>query len=417
VLKLLGKVEQGDAMAWTSLVARASFLGFVVLTPQWAVCGAKAADAKFAIVSGGTLPRLGLNDEIQIRIIDGPTIQTNKVQLRLDGWTLGVEPRLLSPVKGEPILIFKLLRTDTNRPMWAQFLGSPFSKSLSAKNLVAVGVELDGKAAEARTPPQPDEAPEPKLDLIPYNPVLMIVGLFAAVAALVIAAWWSATTPMIRDGLVIPQIRLCDRPYSLGRTQMAFWSSLVLTSFLFILVVTQDMNSITAETFVLIGLSASTALGAIAIDQSKNDAATRVQQALDSMGIKTSTNVDDLYVQAGRDGTVVARNTVPGANIPQGLRAGLAAKANPTVNELLDEYRLQVKSYVSDGFLKDIVNDVNGPTIHRWQILIWTIILGAIYIWRIYSNIETPTFGANLLALMGISAGTYLGFKIPEKQA
>jgi hypothetical protein len=28
-----------------------------------------------------------------------------------------------------------------------------------------------------------------------------------------------------------------------------------------------------------------------------------------------------------------------------------------------------------------------------------------------------PEFGATLLALMGISAGTYLGFKIPEKQA
>ena len=67
--------------------------------------------------------------------------------------------------------------------------------------------------------------------------------------------------------------------------------------------------------------------------------------------------------------------------------------------------------------MRDLVNDVNGPTIHRWQILIWTLVFGGIYAYSVYANLVTPNFSDNLLALMGISGATYIGFKIPEKQS
>ena len=41
--------------------------------------------------------------------------------------------------------------------------------------------------------------------------------------------------------------------------------------------------------------------------------------------------------------------------------------------------------------------------------------LGAVFVWSVYRNISMPEFDASLLTLMGISSGTYVGFKFPEK--
>ena len=56
-----------------------------------------------------------------------------------------------------------------------------------------------------------------------------------------------------------------------------------------------------------------------------------------------------------------------------------------------------------------------GISIHRFQMFAWTLILGVIFIGSVYKNLEMPQFSATLLGLMGISSGTYLGFKVPEK--
>jgi hypothetical protein len=35
----------------------------------------------------------------------------------------------------------------------------------------------------------------------------------------------------------------------------------------------------------------------------------------------------------------------------------------------------------------------------------------------VYKDLAMPEFSATLLGLMGLSSGTYLGFKVPEKKA
>src|SRR5262249_53411645 len=151
------------------------------------------------------------------------------------------------------------------------------------------------------------------------------------------------------------------RPYSLGRFQMATWFCLILTSFLFIFVVTWDLNSITAESFILMGISGATALAAVAIDQSKDGPSGQAQKALDAMGLKTRAEVDKLYEKDVKL-TDKASTKIPGANVP--------GKPDPTIGELRTEYENQTRDFRSMNVLKDLVNDVNGPTIHRWQILI-----------------------------------------------
>jgi len=65
-------------------------------------------------------------------------------------------------------------------------------------------------------------------------------------------------------------------------------------------------------------------------------------------------------------------------------------------------------------FLEDILQDADGYTVARLQIFIWTLVMAGIFISNVYSKLAMPEFGGTLLALMGISSGTYLGFKIPE---
>ena len=71
----------------------------------------------------------------------------------------------------------------------------------------------------------------------------------------------------------------------------------------------------------------------------------------------------------------------------------------------------------SQGFLTDVLSDAtDGISIHRFQMFAWTIILGVIFISSVYKELAMPEFSVTLLGLMGISSGTYLGFKFPEKK-
>ncbi len=70
----------------------------------------------------------------------------------------------------------------------------------------------------------------------------------------------------------------------------------------------------------------------------------------------------------------------------------------------------------SAGFLRDILSDGSGYSFHRFQIFAWTIVLGVIFISSVYNGLTMPEFSATLLGLMGISSGTYIGFKFPEQR-
>jgi hypothetical protein len=69
---------------------------------------------------------------------------------------------------------------------------------------------------------------------------------------------------------------------------------------------------------------------------------------------------------------------------------------------------------VSDAirqFLLDLLRERNAVDFHRFQMMTGTVILGVIFIFGVFQQLAMPKFDATLLALMGISSGTYLGFK------
>ena len=153
------------------------------------------------------------------------------------------------------------------------------------------------------------------------------------------------------------------KSYSLSRSQAAWWFFIVLASYLFIGIITGDFStSITGTVLVLIGISAGTMLGSTAID-ANNSAKTAAQPA---------------------DG--------------QPDQPAQAAQTESTTGH----------------WWLDILSDKYGVSFHRFQIAVWTLVLGIIFGVQVYKVLAMPQFNETLLGLMGISAGTYLGLKINE---
>jgi hypothetical protein len=70
---------------------------------------------------------------------------------------------------------------------------------------------------------------------------------------------------------------------------------------------------------------------------------------------------------------------------------------------------------VSQGFSVDILPDGSGISFPRFQIVVRTIVLAVIFIRKVYQDLTMRDFDSTLLGLIGISSGTYLGFKFLEK--
>ena len=179
-----------------------------------------------------------------------------------------------------------------------------------------------------------------------------------------------------------------DSPYSLAFTQIAFWFFLVLFSYVFIWLTSGDWNCIPDSVLVLLGIATGTLLGARVIDDNK----------LTSF----QTKADELQNQV----TLLQAQAKPLEDQIAQLQAQI---------KIVSDAKTRLLSLKSAGFLNDILNDVNGPSIHRLQMMVWTLVFGFIFCSKVYQDLAMPDFSPTQLALIGISSGTYLGFKLPEK--
>src|SRR6185436_14946876 len=105
--------------------------------------------------------------------------------------------------------------------------------------------------------------------------------------------------------------------------------------------------------------------------------------------------------------------------IVQGNLSALEAKKQEIerVNENLALLRRQIDFFCIPAwrrFLDDLLTENEGISFHKFQIFVWTLILGAIFVFEVLNKLAIPEFNATLLAIMGISGGTYVGFKLPS---
>ena len=156
--------------------------------------------------------------------------------------------------------------------------------------------------------------------------------------------------------------RKVRRPYSLAQVQMAWWTAIVFGSYVYLALKTGSINGILNDTaLILLGIGTGTALGAAMVDQTK-----------------------------------AAQNA--GDQPPSDAAA-------------------------SQGLFDDLLTDCSGVTLHRFQVMVWTLLLGLLFVWQVArgaggaGGLAMPDIDPRALGLLGISGGTYLGFKIPEQQA
>lgn len=141
--------------------------------------------------------------------------------------------------------------------------------------------------------------------------------------------------------------------FSLGRTQLGIWTVIVFCSYVYLLgVIDPDQIKFTESVVVLLGISIGTTV--VGRSMEKNPANALIKNMSDSGGC-------------------------------------------------------------SKGFLIDILSDANGVSVHRFQQVLFTVLLIYVFIDSLVTSKNFPDLDSYLLVLSGVSSGGYLGVKMSEK--
>ncbi len=186
-----------------------------------------------------------------------------------------------------------------------------------------------------------------------------LVALFAFIAIRL-----AITTNIIRDISVIKPPE--PKPYSFGRTQLLFWTLIILSCFIFNAIITGDLPKLNSTDLMLLGISLGTTTSAAMID------------------------TNDIKRDQGRATGVVSANTRHQDRFP------------------------------GKDFFTDILSDQeDNISIHRFQTLVFNIVIGVLYVSKFVGEHGKvlPDFTADsnyLLALLGISNTGYVALKAGE---
>jgi hypothetical protein len=304
-------------------------------------------------------------------------------------------------------LHFHLEITPENKEVWTDLLGTPEG----ARRPVTFSIGLENQSPFDSVFDQNHTLP-----LTVISPVYGVIALVVVLITFILLIWLARTTNLIRQPGVCP-VPGKLRPYNLGRTQMAFWFFLVYASYMTIWLITDALDTITPSLLGLMGISAGTALGEAMIDSGKVNAQDEQLQSLTAEKQSLEQTIPELQSQVAE---LNARTTLTPEDTSNrdSLNKQLQDKRTrlAEINQQIQALAPSDTAGVSKGFLRDILADSSGYSFHRFQIFAWTIVLGIIFISSVYNNLTMPEFSATLLGLMGISSGTYIGFKFPENK-
>jgi hypothetical protein len=196
------------------------------------------------------------------------------------------------------------------------------------------------------------------------------------------------------------------RPYSLARAQMAFWFLAIILASLFLWLATGTWHILNETCLWLIGIGSGTALGSAIISESdpkkeeskKNPFARDRRESLDEFKARLDAEINE--ANAAFAGATT--ETWPAV---QARRDALVKQKEDLARRPESGWRRLMQDWLTDG-------DVYS--FHRYQMLAWTLVLGLFFIAKVWDRWELPTFDGTTLALLGITSGTYLGFKMQK---
>jgi|SRR5579862_2955675 len=151
------------------------------------------------------------------------------------------------------------------------------------------------------------------------------------------------------------------KPYSFARVQLAWWLVIIVASITAIMLLpgSHFLPLFDQSTWALLGISAATMAGGSVIDASDNK--------------------------------------------------------NPTPNHPL------ARNLTSENLILDILSDSSGVTIHRLQTVVFNLLYGVWFVYKVLNNLGQvgsviPAFDNNTLILLGLSSGTYAALKSTENK-
>ncbi len=356
-----------------------------------------------------------------------------------------------------------------NAAAWSRLLGRP-----KLHEPMRVTLTVPDAGLELRTKVNPDIKDTPQFQLIGIEANVLYATVVVFAAILVFLAWLARKTDILRDssGNVRPD---GIEPVSLAKTQMAFWFILTAAAFAFLWVTTGDHNTINKTCLVLIGIGATTALSAAFIPshaargggrnypiaeplhQSREAIEADIGNAIvDRLRqLNKQTNLSDPELR--RRVVSVLRGLVPKDRLAGVLgefkiAAGEAAavpESHASVPDELDalvkvlspatpgsdpniplaelaqlsrqkrDFQAMAKTSWGRLFADWLSENPSGDSydFHRFQMLAWTLLLGLVFIAKLLGDRAMPEFSDTTLILLGISGGTYIGFKIPAALA
>lgn len=403
-------------------------------------------------VKGGSAESAGLGDTIRVKVdnlksfLDKAKTDDKKIHLFMGGQEIkGITPDEEIYGDKEDELQFRLLRREVlpeyandpkQKAVWAALFG--FQDNVDWIHQVAVSVGEEGER------PLSSKAQLKLIRIRPYWAFLYIL----VIAALAWSYKWAYKKGAFLDrgALEDDQTSLKDskkRALSLARVQMGWWFFLVVAAFFFIWVVIGELPAIPPSILGLIGIASGTALGAAAIDASKRAKANadlqdwETQKALlatqmealvkkielkEQQRVALHTKITELKKTPPQDPTVSENKNQELLVLDKEIEAHTAERQDMKVR--LDKLASDIKNAqykkqavtATGSRIYDMLSDADGVSFHRLQMAIWTVVLGIVFVEQVMSTLALPAFDSTLLALMGFSSGTYLGFKLPEQQ-
>ena len=369
--------------------------------PKLSVAGISKAGAETA----ATIPTASLGDALVISTskelpayLDYAAAQKKQVTLFLNGNDTGIPPEAIN--RERATLQFHLERnaSDTqNKRIWSALLRNPLFDRF---RIIEASIGLAGGVAE------PASGSTFKLSIIKWRWYAWVWAL-VLLAVLGAFGYLAIKKDLLRDGPA-------PATYSLGRCQMAWWFLLILIGYVLIWLISGDRDAITESLLVLMGISAGTGLSAVLINSGGGTAAL-TQAASEQLALQVARQNGQAKLGAASDvvkadpTNAVAQKQLLDAQAELMAIDGKLLYATNLLNNTLATARTK-------GLLRDILSDGEGKFgLHRFQIVVWTFVLGIIFMSSVVIELSMPTFSPTLLTLMGISAGTYIGFKFPEK--
>ncbi|NBV12595.1 MAG: hypothetical protein EBS07_00805 [Sphingobacteriia bacterium] len=321
------------------------------------------------------------------KYIDKTTTPLESLRLSLDGVILSTITPIsytYSEEDSTTSLIFRMRRDSLaywemlyRRPITSIYQSSPTAISL---------VTVEGKII---TTPK-------SIYVKATSMVQIILGLGLILMTLGLFLYYSRKTEFLRVTLPkmdkLPPIE--SIPFSLSRSQLAWWTLIVGVSFCYIWIFTGELTAMTSSTLLLLGISGGTSFFATMLNKKE------------LTKINTAPAADP----------AVAPAIMPAA-AGDGLSGGYPVVEVPPAPPLIPENK-PATFYPSKGFWKDILKDEkeNGISVPRFQFVVFTLIISGYFVYYVYQHLSMPEIDPNLLTLMGISSIGYAGFKTTENK-